>query len=802
MSDAPHPRAPRLWRRVVAATAVVLGLGGAVPSLAAAAPATAPDAATAPAGGAIGDGVDGELSAEIVLLDGGVLTADEETRATVVLMNRTEEVADASEIALLIDSNTIDTRYELNQWTGEEDPDADTSSGTEVFRDVIGAIQPGATFEIPVTLSAEATESLNDGQFGARGITLEWETNGEVVAQDRATFVWNAESLASPVSISPIVPIVSDLGEEELLSIAELEILTAPQGDLTLLVDAVAGTDATLAIDPRLLVSIRALGADAPATAVAWLERLEQLENESFPLEFADASLTLQQQAGLEQPLQPTGFSYATADHEFFTVVEPDETPTPTPTNSDPTASETVPPTPPADPTDQLEAEPQPSDPSSTEPAGTDPTATDPEGTVAEDAPEPTQEEEEVLEPRPAPDLEELMAFDYTRPELEWPAAGTVSDLDALSDWGAGAIVLSGDQVTLSPDRYATPSSQHQVAGTEVLVTDAELDAAIASTVTATEELDFRDASAEVATLLAVIARELPNEARQIVTTLPRAALEDPELLAQLLDAMAENSWTELDSIPDRAEDPTVLTETELLPGSHSDAAIAQFEELATANERGLELTALYAEPQAVAEELRAKLLYSIRLPIIDTDGWTPVAHEFIEFATAAADQISVAEGSEIQLIGHDSSLPIFIENQSDREVIVEVRLRATTGHLTVTDTSVITIPAGGVTRASIPVQAIANGVSSVEATLWTVENTQLNNSAELVVNVHASLETVAVSLLIGAGVLLFVVGVWRTIRRRKRDRADEVGESTDATTASTPEAVENTGESGSSSDT
>lgn len=839
MSGASHPRAPRLaWRRYVSAAAAALGLIGAFPVLspsaaaevdvATSAEAAAEQSALAQTGTAqtgtaqtgtaqtgtaqtsTAQAVDGQLSAQLVLHNSGVVSADEPVEATVLLSNRTDAIASAGEISFHIAQETIDTRYDLESWSEDAELVPTDAFGTEVHRQDVEQVHPGTTVEIPVTLPASATESLADETFGSRGITVDWQTSEGTAAQGRSTFVWNATAPANAVGIIPIVPIVTDLGDGGLLTVGELESLTAAEGDLTLLLDAVDGTSATLAIDPRLLVSIRALGADAPETATSWLERLESLENPSFPLEFADASLTLQQQAGLDQPLEPSSFGYATSEHEFFTEVQPE----PTPAATDPAATDPA-------ATDSAETEPAETDSATTDPAQTqesepsDPADAQPETGVASDPavpetePEETEpgetepgetepEEEPELEPRAAPDRDELLAFDYTRTDVSWPAAGTVDNLGALTDWGAEVIILDGDQVSLAEDRSATPSSQQQIDGTEVLVTDTALDAAIADAVTAENELDFLDASTEVASLLAVIARELPNEARQIVTTLPREALDDPEQLAVLLEELSGNEWTEIQPLPDGAEDTSALTETELVPMSYSDETIEQFQELETAFDRGMDLTALYADPVAAAEELRIGLIGTIGNARIQTESWETQRTEFIEFATGVEDQISVVQGSEIQLIGHESSLPLFIENNSDREVTVEVRLRPTTGHLNVTETGTVTIPAGGVTRATLPVQAIANGVSGVEATLWTTSGVQLSEAAELVVNVNATLETVAVGLLIGAGVLLFAIGIWRTLRRKRRGRAAEVGESSESSDPPTPSAPDTTEASGS----
>ncbi|WP_439901353.1 DUF6049 family protein [Microbacterium azadirachtae] len=142
----------------------------------------------------------------------------------------------------------------------------------------------------------------------------------------------------APATVVTVVPITA-APAGDLLSAAELTALTAPAGALTAQLNGVAGTPAVLAIDPSIVAAIRVLGASAPATATAWLARLETLPNERFTLQFGDADATAQAAAGLAAPL--------TVD-DFSPFLGPAGTPTPTPT---PTTTSTGDPStpPPAD---------------------------------------------------------------------------------------------------------------------------------------------------------------------------------------------------------------------------------------------------------------------------------------------------------------------------------------------------------------------------------------------------------------------------------------------------------------------
>lgn len=111
---------------------------------------------------------------------------------------------------------------------------------------------------------------------------------------------------APPRSVTVIVPVTAGARASGMLTAAELSDLTAENGALSAVLDAVTGTPAVLAVDPAIVASIRVLGSSAPATATGWLASLMALPNERFALQFGDADLATQVHAGLTVPLEPT----------------------------------------------------------------------------------------------------------------------------------------------------------------------------------------------------------------------------------------------------------------------------------------------------------------------------------------------------------------------------------------------------------------------------------------------------------------------------------------------------------------
>ena len=136
---------------------------------------------------------------------------------------------------------------------------------------------------------------------------------------------------SSVVKVAIAVPLVVPASGSEFLDAETLALYTAEQGILTRELDAVAGRPVAIGIDPRIIASIRLLGTSAPASAVAWLDRLESVTNETFALGYADADVTLQTQGGAERVLAAESFDFA-IDPQLFTD---GSTPNPTPTAGD-----------------------------------------------------------------------------------------------------------------------------------------------------------------------------------------------------------------------------------------------------------------------------------------------------------------------------------------------------------------------------------------------------------------------------------------------------------------------------------
>jgi hypothetical protein len=121
----------------------------------------------------------------------------------------------------------------------------------------------------------------------------------------RTSVVLLADSAPQPVQLATVLPIVGPASALGLMTAAELASSTAPGGYLSQLLNDSATSNVAYALDPRITTSILTLGAQAPASATAWLTKLNSLKKPGFWLTFGDSDISGQIQAGAPAPIQP-----------------------------------------------------------------------------------------------------------------------------------------------------------------------------------------------------------------------------------------------------------------------------------------------------------------------------------------------------------------------------------------------------------------------------------------------------------------------------------------------------------------
>lgn len=181
------------------------------------------------------------------------------------------------------------TQQELTEWFSESHSIATADTGELLAESTISALDPGASAVLDLTIESDAT-TLFAG-FGPRLLTVSAIdlARGAIVSTDRTAAVF-APGEATPVTAAVFVlPFTIPNDASPIFSAEVLAEESAVTGSLSRALEAAAGRPVLLAIDPRVIASVRLLGDAAPPSTLELLDRLAAIPNETMMLPWADA---------------------------------------------------------------------------------------------------------------------------------------------------------------------------------------------------------------------------------------------------------------------------------------------------------------------------------------------------------------------------------------------------------------------------------------------------------------------------------------------------------------------------------
>lgn len=639
-----------------------------------------------------------EPSLAVAPASGGILRPSESLVATATVRNPGPGSAPSSAVSLLLSTAPLPDRAALERWL------AGDAAGVDLQPIAAGSLDATASgAQTSVTLTVPATDPALAGR--APGV---YPLQARSAGLTAATVVVIPDGAAAPAPIGLVVPITASPLERGLLTASELADLTAVDGPLTAQLDAVEGTEATLAVDPAIPAAIRVLGTSAPPTAVAWVERLVDLPNARFALQYGDADLAAQLQAGLPGPLAPASLQtyMAAAD---FTSPAPAVTAVSTPSPS--------------------------------------PTA---------DAGEPV-----------FPDLGTLLDIGPATENVFWPATGTagpglVAALASTASADAPARVLLPS--TSAGER--TVAANASVSGVSTPVYDAGISAALtraaaendvtrrgAALAGAVGLLTFARADAGGQPVLAAIDRGTDRSRASLRATV-LAATTAPGYEAATLDEVAAVPASPV-SIGEPAPDTARVDEVTQLVAD--EAIIDRF---ATVLDR----------PELLTGRERAEMLQILNVSWTgDAARQAVSAHR--EATRQTLDSVGILS-SDFRLVSSSAPLRPWIRNDLPWPITVVLVSRPDDVRLRVQERTEVEAQASANTRVEVPVEArIANGDVSVALQLYSPTGEPIGAPQGVDVEVRAEWETIGLIVIIGLVVVFIGIGVARTIARRRGTR-------------------------------
>ncbi|WP_127795025.1 DUF6049 family protein [Agromyces sp. LHK192] len=633
----------------------------------------------------------------------------------VEITNGTGEPVPAGIVRLTRSEAAIDDRAELAAWL-----DDGTEHPAEILAETASpALAAGSTVRVAITAPAGSLDPVIGPVFG---VGAEIVVEGGAVAAETAVF---ASSALTPTAATPRLALAYAITvpaeTDGLIAPDLLELWTGPVGLLSRELDAVADQSVAVAVDPRIIASIRVLGSSAPASSLLWLDRLAGISNEVFPLAYADADLTGQTQSGVGVLPAPS----------FADVLDPDD-------------------------------------------FGTGAGGEGDEGATAQDAAasaspspsvEPTTEPEA---PDTLPTTDELLSWPYTRTDLAWPAAATVAsgDLAAFRTAGLTTTILEAANVTgTAPDSSAT------VEGESVVVADAGISDALRAAASASGEITWAEATGRIGAELAM--RASVGDGGIVLATFPRGATTQSARVGSLVGELGTWGWAGSASLSEAIGAPPV--DLPLVSTSEDATRLDYLARLFDSDARMGQFATVLADPTLLTAPTRRALFALLDESWrTDFDAWADAVGERLVDQTATMNAISVAPSSTVNVLSSQTGVPTTVENLLPYPVTVFVDAQPSNGRLLVEERVETTVAPESRSNVIVPVAAgVGRGEVTLTVSLFSAAGVQVGRPIEITANVQADWEGIGAAILAALVVAFFGFGIWRSVRRRRRTKAE-----------------------------
>lgn len=153
----------------------------------------------------------------------------------------------------------------------------------------------------------------------------------------------------------------------------------------------------------------------------------------------------------------------------------------------------------------------------------------------------------------------------------------------------------------------------------------------------------------------------------------------------------------------------------------------------------------------------------------VDRTNFPPLVRAYVREANDYGEFVSFAIGSDFTVLADATELPLTITNSTGTEVTVVATVAATSGIVSIAEPSyTVTIPANSDAQVSVPMESVANGKTSLRATLHTVTGIPISDPVYIEIDVQAQWEGVTLISFVAIVSLIMGIGIARTIRDRR----------------------------------
>lgn len=373
----------------------------------------------------------------------------------------------------------------------------------------------------------------------------------------------------------------------------------------------------------------------------------------------------------------------------------------------------------------------------------------------------------------PAPDVaptlpttESLLDWDYDFESLAWPRANSVisSDLAAIAASEYTTTLLSSGNVSRD-DQNASVAS---IGEASILVTDDTISTLLASSVTALGDEAWQTAISQATASIAA------GTGRTVIASFPRSVPAIGSLVSETITAVQSTPGVAL--VPLSAAKTGAATTATLVDSPQDPTRVATVSRLLQETAAEEQFSSILATPESLTADRRLDLLGLTSIEwITNPDKWTAATDDFSADSLEIRSAVQVVESSSLNFLADNAPIPISVTNNLPYPVTVYINVRPETALISVQEGKVeLVLEPNSQGKGEVPIEAISNGIVEVEVTLTSATGVPIGSPRFTEINVQAGWETPIVLVLAAIVILVFGVGIVRTILRRRRAAAEE----------------------------
>jgi predicted thioesterase len=380
---------------------------------------------------------------------------------------------------------------------------------------------------------------------------------------------------------------------------------------------------------------------------------------------------------------------------------------------------------------------------------------------------------------------------------LAWPADGVVPDLETLDlavatgrknvVVGGGGLAYEGYGTLTGRADVQTASGTAHAAVTDTALTQAFVSATDLSGVGSGSAEGATDTSAETSTATtategaqrllaetASIVSQSPTAPPTVSIAAPRTWTPDADAAVSILDTLDEASWVDTTTLDTLFEQEAQNEGRTPLPEHHpAKAEISPSDVAALEHARDAVVTFSSVAGEEQGEIWRPGVIRLIAPLSVaqrqDPGRRSSIVQQVLQTTNELTHRsITVVPREDINFITDVGNIPVRVRNGLELDATVTVVLRPDHPRLTVDARSVATVPAGQEVDVQVPVRAIGSGDVAVTAQILTPTGAKISDDSSFQVRVRAGWEEVGTWIAAGLVALLFLAGIWRTVRRGK----------------------------------